>query len=66
MNRNNIKSKFHIVWSMRKWPIKYIHWRLITAYPEGLIYVFKHPFVFVKDVYKYIIWCQEFDKEINA
>ena len=51
---------------MRKWSIKYIHWRLITAYPEGLIYVFKHPFVFIKDVYKYIIWCQEFDKEINA
>ena len=63
---SNIKSKLSIVWSMRKWSLKYIDWRLTTAYPEGWLFILKHPIVFIQDIYKYLVWCQKFDRDNDA
>ena len=46
---------------MRKWTIKYIDWRLTTAYPTGWRYALRHPIIFVKDVWNYLNWCQMMD-----
>ncbi|MBI45272.1 MAG: hypothetical protein CMG66_03800 [Candidatus Marinimicrobia bacterium] len=59
------KTKLQILWSMRKWSIKYINWRLITAYPDGLKYAIRHPLELCRDFWNYLIWCQEIDKDIN-
>lgn len=61
----NNKSKIQILWSMRKWPINYINWRLTTAYPDGWKYAFKHPIIFFKDLWNYLNWCQMIDKDIK-
>tara|TARA_Y100001970_G_C14254363_1_gene874126 strand:+ start:4041 stop:4232 length:192 start_codon:yes stop_codon:yes gene_type:complete len=58
---NNIKSKLKIIWSMRHWSIKYIDWRLTTAYPDGWKYAIKNPFEFIKDIWKYLNWCHKMD-----
>ena len=50
---------------MRKWSIKYIDWRLTTAYPGGWKYALIHPITFIKDLWNYLDWCQKIDKEIN-
>ena len=50
---------------MRKWSLKYINWRLITAYPRGWKYAIKHPVEFIKDLWKYLIWCQNIDQDIK-
>ena len=47
---------------MRKWSCKYIDWRLTTAYPNGWRFVLRHPIIFVKDIWKYLNWCQMMDK----
>ena len=46
---------------MRKWPIRYVMWRLATAYPEGWKYALKHPIRMIADVNRYLIWCQKID-----
>ena len=51
-----------ILWRMIKWPWKYKMWRLDTAYPTGWKYAIGHPIIFIKDIYKYIKWCQMMDK----
>ena len=56
------RTKLQILWSMRKWPIKYIDWRLTTAYPTGWRYALRHPIIFVKDIWKYLNWCQMMDE----
>ena len=56
-----MKSKIKILWSMRKWPIRYVMWRLTTAYPEGWKYALKHPIRMIADVNRYLIWCQKMD-----
>jgi len=53
------------MWSRRKWSIKYINWRLITAYPGGFKYAIKHPVELLRDVWNYLTWCQEIDKSIK-
>tara|TARA_B100001123_G_C15036999_1_gene917856 strand:+ start:482 stop:679 length:198 start_codon:yes stop_codon:yes gene_type:complete len=63
MNKITQKTKLQIFWSMRKWPIKYIDWRLTTAYPKGWKYALKHPITLLKDFWKYLEWCQMIDKE---
>ena len=50
---------------MRKWSLKYIDWRLTTAYPTGWKYALKHPIIFVKDLWKYLNWCQMIDDDIK-
>ena len=50
---------------MRKWSFKYVNWRLTTAYPDGWRYALKHPLELIKDIYKYLVWCQEIDKNLN-
>ena len=60
-----IASKFKIAWSMRKWPFKYILWRLTTAYPGGWRYAIKHPFELARDIFQYLAWCQKIDKDIK-
>jgi hypothetical protein len=64
-NKINSKSKFQIIWSMKNWSIKYIDWRLTTAYPGGWRYAIKHPVELGSDIWKYLEWCQEIDKDIN-
>ena len=59
------KTKLQIIWAMRKWSIKYINWRLITAYPNGLRYAIKHPIELSRDLWNYLNWCQDIDKDIN-
>ena len=53
------------MWSMRKWSFKYVNWRLTTAYPGGLKYAINHPFELIKDLCKYLIWCQKIDKDLD-
>ena len=50
---------------MRKWSLKYIDWRLTTAYPEGWKYALKHTIIFSKDLWKYLAWCQMIDNDIK-
>ena len=59
------KTKFEILWSMRKWPKSYIDWRLTTAYPNGWKYAIKHPIIFFNDLWKFFNWCQMIDKDIE-
>ena len=49
---------------MRKWSFKYVNWRLTTAYPVGWKYALFHPIELVRDIYKYLLWCQEIDKDL--
>ena len=56
-----MKSKIKILWSMRKWPIGYVMWRLTTAYPEGWKYALKHPIKLIADINRYLTWCQKMD-----
>ena len=65
LNSIKKKTKLEILWSMRKWPIKYIDWRLTTAYPNGWKYALIHPIILVKDLWKYLEWCQMIDKDIK-
>ena len=65
INKKYIKSKFYILLSMRKWPIKYIDWRLTTAYPKGWKFALLHPIILIKDLWKYLEWCQMIDKDIK-
>tara|TARA_B100001142_G_scaffold203479_1_gene201913 strand:- start:1321 stop:1515 length:195 start_codon:yes stop_codon:yes gene_type:complete len=60
-----VQSKIKIVYSMRKWSFKYIAWRLTTAYPGGWRYAVRHPIELVKDMYKYLAWCQEIDRYVR-
>ena len=60
-----IKSKFLVIWSMRKWSYKYVKWRFVTAYPNGWKYALMHPFIFINDFWKYLNWCQEIDFDMN-
>ena len=46
---------------MRKWSIDYVDWRMTTAYPGGWRYALRHPVQLIKDLRKYIIWCQKID-----
>ncbi len=50
---------------MRKWSLKYINWRLTTAYPNGFRYAIKHPIELSRDLWNYLNWCQDIDKDIN-
>ncbi|MAP66702.1 MAG: hypothetical protein CMF80_03250 [Candidatus Marinimicrobia bacterium] len=59
------KTKISIIWSMRKWTFKYIKWRLTTAYPNGWKFIILHPFIFIKDIWHYLNWCQMIDRENN-
>tara|TARA_B110000263_G_scaffold240262_1_gene243284 strand:+ start:1801 stop:1995 length:195 start_codon:yes stop_codon:yes gene_type:complete len=59
------KTKLQILWSMRKWPKDYINWRLTTAYPNGWKYAINHPIIFLKDLWKFLNWCQMIDEEIK-
>ncbi len=54
------------MWSMRKWSFKYVNWRLTTAYPGGWKYAIKNPFELINDIYKYLIWCQKIDKDLDS
>jgi len=54
-------NKIRLIWSMRKFTFKYIDWRLTTAYPDGWKFVVFHPIVFLKDLNKFLIWCDELD-----
>ena len=56
------RSKIKIAYSMRNWSFKYIAWRLNTAYPGGWKYAVIHPFELVRDMYRYLAWCQKIDK----
>tara|TARA_Y100000748_G_C15109704_1_gene337808 strand:+ start:284 stop:433 length:150 start_codon:yes stop_codon:yes gene_type:complete len=47
---------------MKSWSIKYIDWRLTTAYPNGWRDAIKHPFEFIKDLWKYLNWCHKMDQ----
>ncbi len=60
-----MKTKLQIIWSMRRWSKEYISWRLTTAYPGGIKYALKHPVEFFRDIWNYLSWCQEIDKDIN-
>ena len=60
-----VQSKIKIACSMRKWSFKYIDWRLTTAYPGGWKYAVRHPVELIKDLYKYLVWCQKIDKYIK-
>ena len=60
-----IKSIIIIVWSMRNWSFKYIKWRLTTAYPGGWKYALLHPFELFLDLKKYILWCEQYYRDIN-
>ena len=50
---------------MRNWSFKYIKWRLTTAYPGGWKYALLHPFELFLDLKKYILWCEQYYKDIN-
>ena len=50
---------------MRHWSFKYMNWRLTTAYPEGFLYAFKHPFKFFRDGCNFLEWCREIDNELK-
>ena len=65
MKKKHKTTKIQILWQMRRWPFSYINWRLTTAYPQGWKYAILHPIVFVKDLWKYLNWCQSIDKDIN-
>tara|TARA_B100001094_G_scaffold136960_1_gene132639 strand:+ start:631 stop:834 length:204 start_codon:yes stop_codon:yes gene_type:complete len=54
-----------IIWSMRNWSFKYIKWRLTTAYPGGWKYAMLHPLELLKDLKKYILWCDSYYKDIK-
>ena len=60
-----VYSKIRIILSVRKWPFKYIDWRLTTAYPGGWRYALRHPFELINDMWKYLTWCEEIDKYIE-
>ena len=62
----NIFLKINIIISMRKFSFKYIDWRIKTAYPDGWMFVFKNPFIFMKDINKYLNWYLELDQWENA
>ncbi len=47
---------------MKSWSIKYIDWRLTTAYPDGWRHAIKHPIEFIKDLWKYLNWCYKMDQ----
>jgi len=49
---------------MRKWSFKYVRWRVYTAYPEGFFYIIRHPFIFLKDSWSFLNWCQKVDEEL--
>ena len=57
-----VKSKIYILFAMRKWPLNYILWRMDTAYPNGWKYIILNPLVFIKDLLKYLSWCQMIDE----
>tara|TARA_Y100001968_G_C18965122_1_gene529623 strand:- start:78 stop:275 length:198 start_codon:yes stop_codon:yes gene_type:complete len=59
---NQIIIKVKLLLSMRRLSFKYIDWRLTTAYPEGWKFIFLHPIAFMKDLNKYLIWCDQLDK----
>ena len=59
------KSKFRIIWSMRKWSYDYLNWRLDTAYPNGMKYAIKHPIELLKDLWNYLSWCQKVDQDLS-
>ncbi len=65
MMKKITKSKINVIWSMRKWPKDYIMWRLTTAYPNGWKFALLHPFVFIKDLWNFLSWCQMIDKDIE-
>ena len=50
---------------MRKWPKSYVSWRFTTAYPNGWKYAIKHPTTFLKDLWKFLSWCQTIDDDIE-
>ncbi len=50
---------------MRKWSLKYINWRLTTAYPAGWRYAIFHPIELVTDFWRYLGWCQKIDRDIK-
>ena len=50
---------------MRKWPKDYIKWRLTTAYPNGWKFALFHPVIFLKDLWKFLSWCQTIDDDIE-
>ena len=54
-----------IIWSMRNWSFKYIKWRLTTAYPGGWKYAILHPLELLRDLKKYILWCDSYYKDIK-
>ncbi len=65
MKKKHKTTKIQILWQMRRWSFSYINWRLTTAYPRGWKYAILHPVIFVKDLWKYLNWCQLIDKDIN-
>ncbi len=65
MKKKHKTTKIQILWQMRRWSFSYINWRLTTAYPLGWKYAILHPVIFVKDLWKYLNWCQLIDKDIN-
>ena len=65
MNTKVTKSKIEVIWSMRKWPKEYIKWRLVTAYPNGWKFALSHPIIFIKDLWKFLTWCQMIDNDIE-
>ena len=50
---------------MRNWSFKYIKWRLTTAYPGGWKYAILHPLELLRDLKKYILWCDSYYKDIK-
>ena len=51
--------------AQRKWPIEYIDWRLTTAYPKGWKFALLHPLILIKDLWRYLEWCQKIDEDIK-
>ena len=63
--KKKFKDKLRILFSVSLWPWKYIQWRLLTAYPNGWKYAIKHPIIFIRDISKYLEWCQMMDEHTH-
>ena len=60
---NILLYKIKILKQMSKWTTpKYIDLRLYTMYGSSYkLYILKHPFLFIRDINRYINWCGHFN-----
>ena len=61
---NILLYKIKVLKQMSKWITpKYMDLRLYTMYGSSYkLYILKHPFIFIRDINRYINWCIKMDR----